>query len=162
VDTVRTDHNIGVSGLTVMELHLDAIRMLGQSDASIVKMKDTVRHRRRKNVEQFGAMEIVIGGAEVSLARVGQRLAREHASVIPAVDDDRARTHSEATERLLESESIEDSRRVRTYLDAGADLTQFGGLLEDLDLKARPRKRQRSREAADPGSDYNDSHFFDS
>jgi hypothetical protein len=53
---------------------------------------------------------------------------------------------------------MEDARRVRTYLNAGADLTQFGGLFEQLNLEARAPKRQRDREAADPGSDYDDSH----
>jgi hypothetical protein len=76
------------------------------------------------------------------------------------VDDDRAGAHSEAAERLLESESMEDSRRVRTYLDAGADFAEFGGLLEDLDLEAGARERQRGGEAADPGADYDDSHVL--
>src|SRR5260370_12598921 len=45
-----------------------------------------------------------------------------------------------------------------TYLDASADLAQYGGLLEQLNLEAGAPKRQRGREAADPGSDYDDSH----
>jgi hypothetical protein len=143
-----------------LELHLDAIRTLGQADASMVKMKDAVGHRRGENVEQFGAMEIVIWRAEVSLACVGQGLARDYAAVVPAVDDDRARAHSEAAERLLESESMEDSRRVRTYLDAGADFAEFGGLFEDLNFKARASKRQCGGESPDPGADYDDSHVL--
>src|ERR1700687_1801101 len=107
-------------------------------------------------------MEIIIGCAEVALAGVGQRLAREHPPVIPAPDYDRTRPHSEATKRFLESEPIEDSRRVGTYLDAGADFAEFGGLLEDLNLEARALKRQRGCEAANPGSDYDDSHFISS
>jgi hypothetical protein len=159
VDSVSAYHNIGVSGHTVMESNLDAIRVLSQSDASMVKMKDAIGHRRGKNVEQFGAMEIVIGGAEVALACVGQRLASKHKPIIPATDDYCARPHSEAAERFFESEPMEDSRRVRTYLDTGADLAQFGGLFEDLDLEARARKRQRSRKAANPSSNYDDSHI---
>jgi hypothetical protein len=160
VDAVGADHDVGVSGRAVLELHLYAIRILGQADASMVKMKDAVGHRRGENVEQFGAMEIVIWRAEVSLACVGQGLARDYAAVVPAVDDDRARAHSEAAERLLESESMEDSRRVRTYLDAGADFAEFGGLFEDLNFKARASKRQCGGEAADPGADYDDSHVL--
>jgi hypothetical protein len=159
MDSVGTNHNIGVGRHTVMEFHLDAIRMLSQSDASMVKMNDAIRHRRGKNVEQFGAVEIIVGRAEVTLAGVGERLAREHAAVIPAADHDRARAHSEAAEPFLESEPIEDSRRVGTYLDAGADFAEFGGLFEDMNLEAGTGKRQRGCEAANPGSDYDDSHF---
>jgi hypothetical protein len=56
---------------------------------------------------------------------------------------------------------MENSRRIGTYLDAGADLAQFRGLFEHLNLEARAPKRQRGREAADPGSDHNDSHVRD-
>jgi hypothetical protein len=53
---------------------------------------------------------------------------------------------------------MEDSRRVGTYLDAGADLAQFGCLLEHLDLEARASKRQRRSQPADSGADDYDSH----
>ena len=49
---------------------------------------------------------------------------------------DRARAHSEAAQWLLEAKSMEDPRRVGTYLHARANLAQFGGLLEHLDLEA--------------------------
>ena len=76
------------------------------------------------------------------------------------MDDDRARAHSGAAERLLETEATQDSRRVRTYLHAGADFAKFGGLFEDLDLEAGARKRQRSGESvADPRANYYDSAY---
>jgi hypothetical protein len=40
---------------------------------------------------------------------------------------------------------------LRKGLDAGADLAQFGGLFEHLNLEAGASKRQRRREPADPG-----------
>jgi hypothetical protein len=136
MDAIGAYDNISVSGRAVVEFHLDAIRMLGQTDASMVQVKDAIGHRIGKNVEQFGAMEIVIRCAEVTLAGVGEWLASEHASVVPAMDHDCARPHSEAAQRLLESEPIQDSRRVGTYLDASADFAQFGSLLEDLNFEA--------------------------
>ncbi len=105
-------------------------------------------------------MEVVVRRAEVTLACVGQRLSRKLAPVVPSADDNRMRPHSHAAHRLLESESMKDSRRVGTYLDAGADLAQFGGLFEDLNIEASASKRQRGREPADPGADYDDSHAF--
>src|SRR5260370_40360680 len=84
-----------------LESHLHTVRVLGHSDASMVKIKDAIWHRRGKNVEQIGAMEIIIGSAEVTLAGVGEGLASDLTPVIPTVDDDRARPHSEAAQRLL-------------------------------------------------------------
>jgi hypothetical protein len=95
-------------------------------------------------------MEVIVRGAEVTLAGAGQGLANDHMPVGPAVDDDRARSHSETAQRLLKSESTEDPRSVGTYLDASADLAQYGSLLEQLNLEAGAPKRQRGREAADP------------
>jgi hypothetical protein len=69
----------------------------------MVKMQHAFRHCRRKNVEQFGAMEVIVRGAEVTLAGAGQGLANDHMPVGPAVDDDRARSHSETAQRLLKS-----------------------------------------------------------
>ena len=160
MDAVGANHDIGVSDRAVLESHLDAICMLGQADASMIKMKDSVGDRRGENVEQLGAMEIVIWRSEVALAGVGERLARDYAAVVPSVDDDRARAHSEAAERLCEAEATQDSRRVGTYLDAGADFAQFSGLLEDLDLESGARERQRGGESTDPGADYDDSHVL--
>src|ERR1700738_1216769 len=118
-------HAVGCGGAPALQLHCDAVSALGQSDAPMVKMKHAARHCRGKNVEQFGAMEVIIGGAEVSLAGVGQGLPSDHAPVVPRANDGRARPHSEEAQRLLKSEPMENSRRIGTYLDAGADLAQF-------------------------------------
>ncbi len=53
---------------------------------------------------------------------------------------------------------MQDARGIGTYLHAGADLAQFGGLLENLDLEASTPKRQRCHEASNAAPDYNDSH----
>src|SRR5260370_39189242 len=98
-------------------------------------------------------MEVIVGRAEVALAFAGQRLPSEFAPVVPSAQDDRVRPHSQAAHRLLESEPMEDSRRVGAYLDAGADLAQFGGLFEHLNVEAGASKRQRRRETADSGAD---------
>ena len=103
-------------------------------------------------------MEVVVRRAEVTLACVGQRLSRKLAPVVPSADDGRVRPNSHAAHRLLESESIEDARRVGTYLDAGADLAQFGGLFEHPNIEAGASKRQRCREPANPGADDDYSH----
>ena len=103
-------------------------------------------------------MEVIVRRAEVTLACAGQRLSRELAPIVPSADDSRLRQHSHAAHRLFESEAMKDSRRVGTYLDAGADLAQLGGLFEHLNVDASASKRQRSGEAADAGADDYYSH----
>ena len=103
-------------------------------------------------------MEVVVGRAEVALACVGKRLPSELAPIVPSTDDDRVWTHSHAAHRILEAQPIEDSRRVGTYLDAGADLAQFSGLLEHVNIETSASKRQRGGKAANPGADDNYSH----
>src|SRR5579862_1865041 len=124
----------------------------------MLQMEHALGHRRGKKVDQIGAMEVVVGRAEVTLARVGERLPRELASVVPSADDNRAGTHAHAAHRILEAEAIEDSRRVGTYLDARADLAQFGSLFEHKNIQTGASKCQRGCEAADPGTDDYHSH----
>src|ERR1700732_861445 len=106
-------------------------------------------------------MEMIIRSAEITFAGVGQRLARYLASVVPAADDNRERPYSEAVQPRLQSEPMEDSRRVWTYLDARANLAQFGGWFEYLNLEAGATECQRRGEATDPCSDHDDAHCQD-
>src|SRR5271155_2361430 len=106
-------------------------------------------------------MKMIIRSAEVTLACVSQRLSRELAPVVPSAEDQSLRPHAATAPRLIESEALEDSRRVGAYLDAGAYLAQFGGLLENLDIEASTSKGQCGGEAADSRSDYDDSHCIE-
>src|SRR5271156_419166 len=103
-------------------------------------------------------MEVIVGGAEIVFAFVGQRLSGEFAPVIPSTDDDCLRPHAEAAHRLFESEALQDSRCVGAYLDAGADLAEVACLFEDLHVVAGALEGKRGGEAADSCSDYYDSH----
>src|SRR5262249_31608971 len=50
---------------------------------------------------------------------------------------------------LLQAERDENAGAVGAELHAGAELTQLGGLLEDVDLDAALKHRERGGEAAD-------------
>ena len=106
-------------------------------------------------------MEIVVRRAEVALACIRQGLTSKLAPVVPSAQDNSSWPHSKTAHRIFESESMEDSRRVGADLDSRADLAQFGGLLEDLNLEASAAHRQCRREAADPCADDYDSHLCD-
>jgi hypothetical protein len=88
---------------------------------------------------------MVVGRAEVSLAYVGQELAREHAAIVPSMDLDRHGPHRNLAESLGESEPMQYAGTVGAYLDARPDLAQFGRLLEHLSIDARSPERQRRR-----------------
>src|ERR1700733_12733906 len=88
-----------------------------------------------QEVEQIGAMEVIVGRAEVAFTRVGQPLSRELAPVVPSAEDDRMRPHSEAAHRFLESEPAQNSRRVGAYLNASPNLAQVRSLLKYLNVK---------------------------
>jgi len=111
-----------------------------------------------KRSSRSARLEVIVRRAEVKFACVGQRLSSKLAPVVPSADDNCVRPHSHAAHRLRKPEPIQDSRRVRAYLDAGADLAQFSGLLEDLNVEAGASKRQRRREPTDPRSDDDNSH----
>src|SRR5258708_3430804 len=46
VNTVCANHHVGISGRAVMELHLDAIRMLGEFHESMIQMQHALGHSR--------------------------------------------------------------------------------------------------------------------
>ena len=57
----------------------------------------------------------------------------------------------------FEPERVEHPRAVRSDLDAGADLFQFGRLLINLNIDTAPQQRKRSSQpAADAAADDND------
>src|SRR5260370_35610562 len=101
---------------------------------------------------------MVVRRAEVSLAYIGQELAREHATVVPSMNLDRHRPHRNLAKRFGESEPMQYAGTVGAYLDARPDLAQFGRLFEHLSIDAHPPERQRRRESSDPGSAHDYSH----
>src|SRR6266436_10285613 len=103
---------------------------------------------------------MVVGRAEVSLAYIGQELAREHPAVVPSVNLDRHRPHRNLAQRFGESEPMQYTGTVGAYLDARHDLAQFGRLFEHLSIDAGPPERQRRRESFDSRADHDDSHVL--
>jgi hypothetical protein len=101
---------------------------------------------------------MVVGGTEAPLDRLAERLAPEHAPVVPAPRLGPLGPDGHAAERLREAQAVEDPRRVRRELDAGAHLPQGGRLLEDGDGDPRARQRERRRQASDARADHRDIH----
>jgi len=61
--------------------------------------------------------------------------------------------HRERADRRGEPEHVEHEERVRPELDAGADLLELGGLLDDVGGDAPARQRQSRRQPANAAAD---------
>jgi len=101
---------------------------------------------------QVAAMDDRIGIAEAPAERLVERDAgdllggqRIHQAQLVDIDRHGAR-------RIADAQLIEGMERVRTQLDAGADLAQLGGLFQDDAASALARQAQGGGETADAGT----------
>src|SRR6266851_4306750 len=106
MDAVRANHEVRINRLSVMESNFDPVRILRQPDASIIQVKYAVGQRCGQNFEQLGAMKMIVGSAEGSLAFVCQELAREDTAIVPTADLDGERSHSVLAQWLGESQPM--------------------------------------------------------
>ena len=126
-------------------LLLDAIDTSGGHKLDVV-----VRlHALEQRLVHVGAVAHGVGIAEA----LAEGLAHRHRGDFGLVDRvhhhqpvgvDRARAGA-----LAHAERVERGERIGAELDAGADLADVRGLLEDLHREAAARERQRGRETAD-------------
>ena len=93
---------------------------------------------------------VVLGHARAP-ARVPDARAR-----IVAAEDDRRGFHGERCERRAEPPAVQDARRVGRDLDAGADVAEDRGGLEQRDAVAGVRERVGRGEAAEACADDDD------
>src|SRR5947207_15278293 len=107
-----------------------------------------LRQRTRQRGEQLGAMEMVVGRAELYFDRLAELRALQGAAVVPAALMESRRTHAAPCQSWAEAQQVQQAGGVRADLDAGADLRQDRRLLEHLHVAAGLQPRQRRRAAA--------------
>jgi hypothetical protein len=120
-----------------VEFHFDFIILivvLDETNASMIEMKHIIWQRGDEDLEQVGAMKMVVRRAEVLFAKVGQGLTGEEAAIVPSMDLNRERTHSDSAKRVGEAEPMQDAVGVGANLNAGADLAELGRLFENRNL----------------------------
>ena len=91
---------------------------------------------------QIGAMDERIGIMEFLAERVAERNARDFLAGDRVHHHQLIGKHGERADRLGQAEPLEHPEHVGAELDAGADLVEFGRLLEDLRRDALARQRQ--------------------
>jgi hypothetical protein len=74
---------------------------------------------------------------------------RDPGAVVAVVSRSFADPAAGLVDRLGQPEPVQQAHAVRSDQHAGADLAEFGRLLVDRRLDARPRQRGRGREPAD-------------
>src|SRR5439155_1332108 len=159
VDAVRADHQVDRDSAAVLEPGLDAVTLVGEADQAVAQMHALGRKGRRDDREQVGAVNGEMRSAVQLLAPRVQWRALERTAVLPAPLMRADRPDGVAVERLAEAEPVEDPHRVRSHVDAAADLGQYRRLLVDIDVEAGLTKHDGRRDAADPGADDGDPDY---
>ena len=121
------------------------VRGLRESLDARVEPEARIGDPAEQNVEQVGAVGVVVGRAELCLRACAERRVVEAVAIIPGAVVASLRIHAGARERLAEPERAQDAGGVGADLDAGANLAERFGLLEELGVDAaRPQRQQRS------------------
>ena len=107
----------------------------------------------RQQLDQTGAMEMVIRRAIFAGDCVAEGLPREFASILPAPVHDRRGPHGHPLHRLAQAKPVQEPRCVWADLDAGSHFTDCRGLLEYGDIQAGSAHRDGRRDSADSASD---------
>ena len=92
---------------------------------------------------------MVVRRAELCLRACAERGVIEAVAIVPGAVVASFRIHAGACQRLAEPERAQDAGGVGAELDAGADLAERFGLLEELGVDAARPQRQQRREATD-------------
>ena len=123
-DAVGGDQHVRFDLGAVLELHPHRLAILLDTGAAMRQMHAFARHRPRQQRMQLTPMENVMRRAELRFdvgrkPRLGQR-----AAVVPAPLMEKRRAVGDPGAFLAEPEPVQDARRVRADVDAGADFAQ--------------------------------------
>ena len=109
---------------------------------------------------EIGAMDQRIRMMEFFAERVAERNARDFLAGDRIQHHEIVWKHRERADRLDQAELFEHPEHVGPELDAGADLLEFGGLIDDLRRNPLPRQRERGGEPANAAADNEDLLVF--
>ena len=156
VDAVGGHQHVRLGALAAREPQLDPVPAVLEAGEAVPDVHPLGGQGAGQRRQQVGAVDLVVREAEGGLERLGERRAQQRAAVVPAALVPGERPDARPRELLGEPEPVQDPRRVRADLDAGADLAQRGRLLVDLDVEAGAEQRQRRGQAADAAADDGD------
>ena len=103
-------------------------------------------------------MHLVVREAERGFEWFRQRRSQQGPAVVPATLVPRQGPHAHALQHAGQPKRVQHTRRVRTDLDAGADLAQGRRLLVDLDVDTCPKQRHGGGETTNPRAYHANAH----
>ena len=107
-----------------------------------------------------GAVDHRIGVAKAGAEGLADRKAPDHAGVDRVHHDQLVGEHGAAARVLAHAQCVQGGKGVGAELDAGADLADLAGLLQQRDAQAQPGQRQRRGQAADAAADHQQVLWF--
>ena len=149
VDAIGADQHVSRDLRAVGQRDSDAVRGLREFLDAGIEPETRIGDPAEQNVEQVGAVGVIVGRAELRLRARAERRVVEAVAIIPGAVVACFRIHTDARQRLAEPERAQDAGGVGTELDAGANLTECFGLLEELGVDAARAKRQQRGETTD-------------
>ena len=151
MDPVRSDHRVCADLSTVVEGEDRLVLILSKIDALVSCIQAIGRERVREYAEQICTVDSVhsvpTGGVECDNRRDGRAVLSVVTRPLPDVCTYRLN-------RAAQTDALEQPKAVRCHHDAGADFSQFRGLLVDLDVNAPVQKGVCSGQATDSPTDH--------
>ena len=124
VNAVGADHSVGRDRRAILEMGFDSVTAIDEMGEALPQMHPIRRHSIRQGAVQVAAMERVVGRAERGLDGVAERRAKQHAAIIPATPlVERHRPDACLRQFFGNAQPVENARRVRADIDAGADFS---------------------------------------
>jgi hypothetical protein len=149
VDAVRADQDVARDNPAVGERHGHSVLVLLEGLDPRVQVNSGVAEGINQNVEQVGAVNLVVRRAEMHLRLFAERGPEDALASVPGTVVPPLRVDGDARQRSAQTQRAEYPRRVCTKLDAGADLPKCFRLLEQKGVDATLPQRERGRDATD-------------
>jgi hypothetical protein len=136
VDAVRADQDVACDSPAVGDRHGQPVPVLLESLDARIQMDAGVTEGMDQNVEQVGAVNLVVGRAKMCLCPLAERGSEDALAGVPGTVVSPLRVDGDARQRLAQPQGPEYPGRIRTELDAGSDLPRGVRLLEQLGVDA--------------------------
>src|SRR5580704_1909187 len=156
MNSVGTDQCIHRNGSSICEMRFDVVAVIRHVSEAVRNVYPLRRDGARQRAMEIAPMKRIIWSAESALDRLPERGAEQKAAVVPTPLVESQRFDAGPLERVGNPEPMQNARSVRADIDAGPDLAEDAGLLEDLHVESRAQQRGRRRETADAAADDRD------
>src|SRR6266568_3222195 len=152
MDSIRTDEDIAGGSGAIGERDGDAARVLLETVDMRVQAEALVTEAAQEHVEQISPVGVIVRCTEMRLRPLAERSPVEAVAIVPGPVVPPLRVDRHTCQCVTEAERPENACRIGTELNAGSNLTEGLGLLEQKRFDAALAERQRQGDAADPAA----------